>query len=168
MLGDTEKKRGIAIVPGSFDPMTNGHIDIIKKAAQTYEKVVVSVMINDQKNYMFTLKEREEIAKICLSDLEGVSVISSRGWLWELARDLGACAIVKGYRNETDLEYEKKMAEFNKEHYPPAETILIKADPALLDVSSTAVRKRILCKESLSELMPQKAIEHIEKITPKI
>ena len=106
-------KQRIAIVPGSFDPITNGHIDIIRRAAELYDRVFVAVMINDQKKYRFTLEEREAIARAATEDMERVEVISSSGWLWELARDLGACAIVKGYRNETDLEYEKKMAEFN-------------------------------------------------------
>lgn len=162
MSVEVEKKKGLAIVPGSFDPMTCGHVFVVREALKRYEKVVAAVMINDQKNYMFTLEEREKIAEISLRGIENVSVISSRGWLWELARDLGAVAIVKGYRNDADLEYEKKMAEFNGERCPSAETVLIKADPALLDVSSTALRKRILAKESLAELMPQSAIEYIE------
>lgn len=162
MSVEVEKKKGLAIVPGSFDPMTYGHVFVVREALKRYEKVVVAVMINDQKNYMFTLEEREKIAEISLRGIENVSVISSRGWLWALARDLGAVAIVKGYRNDADLEYEKKMAEFNGERCPSAETVLIKADPALLDVSSTALRKRILAKESLAELMPQSAIEYIE------
>ena len=89
----------IAIVPGSFDPITNGHLDIIKKAAALYDKVYVAVMINDKKTYMFTLEERRMIAESATAEIGGVEVISSSGWLWELAKDLGACAIVKGYRN---------------------------------------------------------------------
>ena len=161
------KKEGIAIVPGSFDPITNGHLYIIQNAAASFEKVYVAVMINDQKQYMFTLEEREEIARVCLSDMDNVTVISSRGWLWELARDLGASAIVKGYRNETDLEYENKMAIFNKEHYPKADTILLKADDGLKTLSSTVVRQRLNSLESLDGLVPTKAIEYIKKITPK-
>ena len=103
-------KQRIAVVPGSFDPITNGHIDVIRRATELYDKVFVAVMINDQKNYRFTLEEREAIARAALEGLERVEVISSRGWLWELAKNLGACAIVKGYRNETDLDYEQKMA----------------------------------------------------------
>ena len=161
------KKEGIAIVPGSFDPITNGHLAIIKKASDSFEKVYVAVMINDQKQYMFTLEQREAIAKACLSDIENVSVISSRGWLWELARDLGACAIVKGYRNDIDLEYENKMAAFNREHYPKAETVLIKAEEGMEDISSTMVRAKLNTFDEPDGLVPQKAIEEIKKITPR-
>jgi pantetheine-phosphate adenylyltransferase len=160
-------KQKIAVVPGSFDPITNGHIDIIRRASELYDKVFVAVMINDQKTYSFTLEEREAIAKVALEDMDSVEVISSRGWLWELARDLGACAIVKGYRNDTDLEYEQKMAEFNKEHNPNAETVLLKANEELETLSSTVVREKMLNDEKIDGLVPQKAIELIKKLTPR-
>ncbi|MBP3314822.1 MAG: pantetheine-phosphate adenylyltransferase [Clostridia bacterium] len=157
----------IAVVPGSFDPITNGHIDVIRRATELYDKVFVAVMINDQKKYRFTLEEREAIARAALEGLERVEVISSRGWLWELAKDIGACAIVKGYRNETDLEYEQKMAEFNKEHNPDAETVLLKASDGLETLSSTVVRERMLNDEQIDGLLPEKAIELIKKLTPR-
>jgi pantetheine-phosphate adenylyltransferase len=160
-------KQKIAVVPGSFDPITNGHIDIIRRASELYDKVFVAVMINDKKTYSFTLEEREAIAKVALEDMDSVEVISSRGWLWELARDLGACAIVKGYRNDTDLEYERKMAEFNKEHNPNAETVLLKANEELETLSSTVVREKMLNDEKIDGLVPQKAIELIKKLTPR-
>ena len=157
----------IAVVPGSFDPITNGHIDVIRRATELYDKVFVAVMINDQKNYRFTLEEREAIARAALEGLERVEVLSSRGWLWELAKELGACAIVKGYRNETDLEYEQKMAEFNKAHNPDAETVLLKASDGLETLSSTVVRERMLNDEQIDGLLPEKAIELIKKLTPR-
>lgn len=160
-------KQRIAVVPGSFDPITNGHIDVIRRATELYDKVFVAVMINDQKKYRFTLEEREAIARAALEGIERVEVISSRGWLWELARDLGACAIVKGYRNEADLEYEQKMAEFNKAHNPDAETVLLKASDGLEDLSSTVVREKMLNDEQINGLLPDKAIELIKKLTPR-
>ena len=161
-------KERIAIVPGSFDPITNGHISIIKKATESYDKVYVAVMINDQKEYMFSLEERKEIAIAALRDFDKVCVISSRDWLWHLCMEIGACAIVKGYRNETDLEYEQKMASFNKEHYPLAQTVLIKADDSMTDLSSTLIRERIRKHQSLEEFLPNGAIEEIKKIRSKV
>lgn len=154
----------IAIVPGSFDPITNGHLSVIQKAAAEYDKVYVAVMINSQKEYMFTLAQRKDIASACLKEFDNVEVISSEGWLWELAKSLGACAIVKGYRNQTDLEYERKMAEFNEERYPQAKTVLIKADDELTQLSSTSVRALIVSGESLDGLVPQAAIDEIRRI----
>ena len=161
-------KQRIAVVPGSFDPMTNGHISIVKRATELYDTVYVAVMINDKKQYMFTLEQRESIARACLDGMTNVKVISSRDWLWHLCMELDACAIVKGYRNETDLKYENEMALFNKEHYPKAETILLKADNSMTDLSSTLIRDKILNGQCLDEYLPQKAVEVIKSIKPKI
>ena len=157
----------IAIVPGSFDPITIGHVDIIKRASEMYDKVYVAVMINSAKKYMFTIEQRKKISQSAVSDIPNVTVISSEGMLWELAKSLGACAIVKGYRNEKDLAYEQEMAVFNREHYPDAETVLLRSDDSLVDVSSTLVREKILMRADLSALLPQGAIDEIYKIVPR-
>ena len=162
-----EYKKDVAIVPGSFDPITNGHVNIVKRAADMYGKVYLAVMINPSKQYMFTIEERKSIAEAAVIDIPNVEVITSEGMLWELTRDLGANAIVKGYRNETDLEYEKKMAEFNSAHYPDAPTVLLKADAELIDLSSTAVRELINRGDALNHFLPDKAIEEINKISAK-
>ena len=156
----------IAIVPGSFDPITNGHLDIIKKAAALYDKVYVAVMINDKKTYMFTLEERRMIAESATAEIDRVEVISSSGWLWKLAKDLGACAIVKGYRNEADLRYEQEMAAFNDAHNPEAKTVLLKAEADLEGLSSTLIREKIRKGEELEGYLPKAAIEKIKEITP--
>ena len=113
---------------------------------------------------MFTLEERERIARVAVSGLERAEVISSSGYLFELARELGACAIVKGVRNETDREYELKMAEYNKAHNPDAETVLLQTDEALADISSTLVRQKLKDREEISEYLPRDAITEINKI----
>ena len=95
----------VAIVPGSFDPITYGHIDIATRAAELYDKVYLAAMINDQKKYTFSIEERERIARAALCDIPNISVISSSGMLWKLAEELSADAIVKGYRNQTDYDY---------------------------------------------------------------
>ena len=160
-------KKGIAIVPGSFDPITYGHIDIVKRAADEYETVYLAVMINSDKQYTFDLEEREEIAKIAVTDIPNVRVISSDGMLWELARDLSADAIVKGYRNVTDLEYEKKMAEYNESKYPLAKTVLLPSKNGLEFVSSTEVRKRLVGSELLDDFLPASVLNEINKILEK-
>ena len=158
------KEKRIAIVPGSFDPITFGHIDIVKRALESFDKVYLAVMINPSKNYMFTLEERKAIANVALKDLENVEVISSDGMLWELALSLNACAIVKGYRNDIDLEYERKMAEFNEAHNPKAKTVLLKANEELQELSSTKVREFIKNHKGLADYIPPAAIREIEKI----
>ncbi len=157
ILEPSERKPTVAIVPGSFDPITYGHLDLVERASKQYDKVYLAVMVNPQKKYMFTMDQRCQIADAAIRPFSNVEVISSEGMLWRLAKDLDACAIVKGYRNETDLAYEQSMAKFNREHNPDAETVLLESKSDLLNVSSTVVRERILKKESLAELMPPEA-----------
>lgn len=158
------KKYKVGIVPGSFDPITVGHVDIVRRAAELCDRVFLAVMINSEKKYTFDISERESIAHAAVAGIENVVVISSEGMLYELARALSADAIVKGVRNDVDRAYEKKMAEFNAEHYPAAVTVLLDADPELADISSTAVRALIADGKSLDGVVPEGAIDEIKKI----
>ena len=151
----------IAIVPGSFDPITNGHIDIVKRAAAEYDTVYLAVMINADKQYLFNIEQRTEIARAAMRELENVNVISSEGMLWQLAQKLNADAIVKGYRNQKDLDYELEMAKFNEAHFPKAKTVLLKSDPTLENLSSTALREKLVNNESIEGLIPEAAAELI-------
>ena len=157
-------KETIAIVPGSFDPITNGHIFVISEAAKRYNKVFVAVMINANKEYKFTLEQRKDIAIAATKNISGVEVIASDGWLYDLANSLNADAIVKGYRNEVDLEYENKMAEFNRQYAPNTKTVLIKSPLELTTLSSTAVREKMKNEYDISDFLPREAIEVISKI----
>ncbi|MBE6533668.1 MAG: pantetheine-phosphate adenylyltransferase [Ruminococcaceae bacterium] len=160
-------KKTIAIVPGSFDPITNGHVFIIEEAAKRYDKIYVAVMINSNKQYTFTLEERKNIAIAALKNISNVEVISSEGWLYDLANSLNADAIVKGYRNEIDLQYENEMAEFNRAHAPDTKTVLIKSPQNLSFLSSTLVREKLKDKNNIKDLLPNNAIDLIENILSK-
>ena len=103
----------IAVIPGSFDPMTTGHINIIERASILFDKVFVAVMINDTKQYMFTREQRTEIARLSVAHLPNVEVIFDDGMLADLALRLDACAIVKGIRDYKDYQYEFDMAQYN-------------------------------------------------------
>lgn len=158
------KKYKVGIVPGSFDPITVGHLDIIKRASELCGKVYVAVMINDQKKYMFSLDERKEIAAAAVADVKNAEVISSSGMLWMLARELCADAIIKGVRNETDRAYELEMEKYNSAHNPDAKTVLLDASDGLSDVSSTRIRKLIEGKRSLDGYVPEGSVDVINKI----
>lgn len=154
----------IAIVPGSFDPITYGHVELVRQAKMRYDKVYLAVMINSAKSYCFNLEQRTEIARAAVADMEGVEVIASEGMLWQLAEKLHATGIVKGYRNEADLQYEKEMAAFNEAHNPNAKTLLLPSSDGLQHISSTEVRRRLDAGESIEDIVPPTAVACIRRI----
>ena len=165
----------IALIPGSFDPITLGHVNIIERAAKTFDKVYVAVMNNDSSKYSsslssksYTFKPEERLLMACasVSHLENVEAIYREGiMLIDLFDELGAAAIVKGIRNANDLEYEMIHAKWNKEHNERAETLFLPADERFSAVSSTAVREMIAEGkfEALCGIVHEKALELIKK-----
>lgn len=151
----------IAVIPGSFDPMTTGHINIVERAAELFDKVYVAVMINDTKSYMFTREQRTTIAKLSVAHLSNVEVIFDDGMLWELALRLDACAIVKGIRDYKDYQYEFEMAQYNYKKNPNAQTVFLPCDEGAREISSTAVRERLSRGEDISDVISKMALEYI-------
>ena len=143
----------LVIVPGSFDPMTLGHLDLVKKAAKRYDKVVVAVMINPAKRYCFDMKTRLEIAKLTVADLPQVEVIAEKGLLIDLYDRLGAKAVCKGWRNEADYAYETEMADWNRAHNPRFVTRLYSSEGDHASLSSTQVREYLQKGEIPADLV---------------
>ena len=163
-----------ALIPGSFDPITLGHLDIITRAAARFERVVVAVMTNDMrkyvqnalvKNYMFDQDERAALARAACAHLPNVEVISAGGMLIDLFDRVGADWIIKGVRSAADFEYEQKHALYNRAHNPRAETLYMPADPAFDGLSSTLVREKIRQGESLDGCLPEAVIRLITEQT---
>ena len=150
-----------AIVPGSFDPMTLGHFDLIARVAAKYDRVTVAVMVNDAKQYRFDMDTRVEIARATLASLANVEVISDRGMLIDLYDRIGADAVCKGYRNEQDLAYEQEMAEWNAAHNPRFRTELLPSEGDRKTLSSTEVRGLLDCGASLADAVHPNAIPMI-------
>lgn len=130
----------IALIPGSFDPMTLGHLDLVKRTLALYDEVVVAVMINDRKQYKHTLEQRAETVRLSLGDMERVRVVTSKGMLIDLFDEVGADVIVKGIRNEQDRLYEEEMAAWNLAHNPRAKTVFLQAADDFENISSSEVR----------------------------
>ena len=151
----------IAIIPGSFDPMTLGHVNVVERAAKMFDEVVVAVMINDQKQYRFTLEQKTELAALSCAHSPNARVISDRGMLVDLVDRLGACAIVKGIRTLKDFRYEQPMAYFNRSHNPNAETLYLPCDKSMSRISSTLVRRRLDEGKKPEGLLHPKAIEKL-------
>ena len=153
----------LAIVPGSFDPMTLGHLELIREVSTRYDKVVVAVMVNTEKKYLFDMDTRLEIARLTVSELENVQVIADSGMLIDLYDRLSADAVCKGYRNEEDLAYEQWMANWNAEHNPRFQTVLIPSVGVHSALSSTEVRRRMESGENIENLVSKKALPLILK-----
>lgn len=147
----------LAILPGSYDPITKGHVALIERAARIFPRVVVAVMHNEQKTTLFNADQRKKLAEVSLAHLENCEVIVDDGLLIDLYRRLGASCVVKGLRNAEDLAYETVQANWNRAHLPGFETLYLPAEEDLRAVSSTEVRRRMDVGEPLSMLLMPEA-----------
>ena len=154
----------VCIVPGSFDPFTLGHLDVVRRASKLFDKVYVAIMVNSAKSGKFDFAQRKRIAEISCKGLSNVEVITADGLLAELCRALGACAIVKGVRNSQDFLYEFNMAGMNKHLNEEAETLFLPCSPEYSFVSSTFVRELIKHQKSLKGVIADEAIEYIYEL----
>ena len=150
----------LAIVPGSFDPMTLGHLELVKTVAKRYDEVVVAVMVNRSKKYLFDEQTRVAIAEETVKELSNVRVISDSGMLIDLFDRLGADAVCKGWRNQHDYDYELHMADWNSSHNPRFRTEMIRAKSAVEHISSTEVRRRLKDGEPLEDIV-HPDVEHL-------
>lgn len=158
----------IAVCPGSFDPVTYGHLDIIKRASRLFDQVIVLVVINPSKHPAFTPEERMEMIRTVTEDLPNVEVDSFHGLLTNYIRDRGAVAIVKGLRALSDFEYEFQMALTNKKMYPEAETVFLTTSMYNMYLSSSLVKQVALFGGDLSGLVPRKLHEQVlERLSGK-
>ncbi len=152
-----------AIVTGSFDPVTLGHLNIIKRAAEEYDEVYAVIFTNPDKEYMFSLSHRMQMLILATEDIDNCLASHSNGLVIDYMRDHGIKKIVRGYRNEDDLEYERKMAKWNYDH-SGYETILLECDGSLKHISSSLVREKIQNGEDTSGFLPEKVIRFIQNI----
>jgi pantetheine-phosphate adenylyltransferase len=167
MAKESKTRACRALIPGSFDPITVGHMDVIRRAAAMFDEVIVAVMTNDMrayvptaavKQYLFTMEQRQRLVAAACAEMDHVWVIASSDRLIDLFDAVDASVIVKGVRNEVDYLYEQKHALWNRGHNPRAETVYLPADEALGDVSSTRVRRAIEVGEPLEGLVPAQAL----------
>ena len=150
------------ILPGSYDPVTLGHLEVIEEAARTYDEVFVVAFINPTKKYRFSVDERVKMLILATDHLENVIVSYSPGLVVDYMREHDIELIVKGYRNESDLEYEKIQADFNEKH-GGYETRLIKCRTEMEGVSSTAAREAIDSGVCLDKILPKPVVEFLKR-----
>ena len=149
----------IAIYPGSFDPVTSGHLNIIQRASRIFDRLIVCVMVNAGKKPMFSLEERVALISKVVADLPNVEVDSSDELLAEYARRKGGCVIVKGLRAGSDFENEFQMALINRKINPDLDTMFLTAEHQYMYLSSSTVKELASYDVDLSDFLPEQIVE---------
>ena len=148
----------IAIYPGSFDPVTSGHLNIIERAANIFDKLIVCVMVNGAKAPMFTQRERVDMIRKVTSHIQNVEVDSSDELLAEYAKNKGSCVIVKGLRAGSDFENEFQMALINHKINPGLDTMFLTSEHQYMYLSSSTVKELGNYDVDLSDFLPKEII----------
>ena len=153
----------IGVYPGTFDPITNGHLDIIKRAAKLFDKVIVVVPINMNKKTMFSVEERMELIKESVQDISNIEVDKTSLLTVDYAKKVNATAIIRGLRMVSDFEYELQMAAINKSLDKNVETIFIMSSHEYSFLSSSSVKELVGFNGNISEFVPEVVKEALYK-----
>ncbi|MBR5155249.1 MAG: pantetheine-phosphate adenylyltransferase [Clostridia bacterium] len=151
-----------AVYPGSFDPCTNGHIDVIRRASKMFDKVVVAVLVNEKKNPLFSFEERVNMLKTATQDIPNIEICSFSGLLADFMKENGYGVIVKGLRAVSDYEYEFQMALTNRALYDKVETVFMPCSAEFMFLSSSIVKEIAKYNGELSGLVPETLIPLIK------
>lgn len=152
------------VYPGSFDPLTNGHLDIIERGAKLADRLVIGILKNSSKAPMFTLDERIAIMQASISHLSNVEIISFDGLLVDFMKSQHAKTVIRGLRAVSDFEYELQMAQANRDLYPDMETMFLATKVEYSFISSTIVKEILRYGGNIRHLVPKASIELIESI----
>lgn len=145
----------IAIYPGSFDPITNGHIDVIERSAKMFDKVYVVIGINSKKNSLFTQEDRISMVQQSLAHVPSVEVAFHDGLIVDYAVSVGATAIIRGLRSVTDFEYEMQIALMNRKMQPELQTVFLMPHEKYTYLNSSIIREIARYKQNVSEFVPK-------------
>ncbi|NLC44506.1 MAG: pantetheine-phosphate adenylyltransferase [Clostridiales bacterium] len=151
----------IAVYPGSFDPLTYGHLDIIQRSSRVFDKVIVAVVKNQSKKPLFSVDERIEFIKRCISNLPNVEVDHFEGLLVNFVTNKGAQVIIKGLRAMSDFEYEFQMALLNRKLQSEVETMFLMTDHKYSYLSSSMVKEIASLGGSIQDLVPEEILQDI-------
>lgn len=145
----------IAVFPGSFDPVTLGHVSVIKRALPLFDKIIVAIGVNTSKNRMFTLEQRMEWLESVFSGIDKIEIKEFKGLTVDFCKQQKADYILRGLRNTIDFEYEKAIAQMNKKMGGKPETIFLYTDPEYSAISSTIVREIVKSKGNVDQFLPE-------------
>ena len=160
---DSLPRRIIAIYPGSFDPITNGHLDLIRRGARLFDRLIVAVLSNEAKQPLFSADERMEMLREATSGLQNVSVDSFHGLLVEYATSQRATVLLRGIRAVSDYEYELQMALMNRRLQPEIETVCLMSGDAFSFISSRLVKEVISLGGNISGLVPASVEQRLKE-----
>lgn len=144
----------VAVYPGSFDPVTNGHLDIITRASKLFDKLIVGVLYNPNKHSLFTFEERVSILKECVKELGNVEIDSFSGLLIDYCKEKNISSIIRGLRAVSDFEYELQMAQMNRQLDSEVETVILTTSTQYSFLSSSLIKEVARFKGDVSNLVP--------------
>lgn len=156
----------LALYPGTFDPITYGHLDVLERALRLFDRIEVTVAINAAKKSLFSTEERCELIRKCITHLDRVDVEAHEGLIADRARDTGAVALVRGLRQVSDFDYEMRMALANRELHAGLETIFLPASGAHAFISATIVRDIHRWNGDVSAFVPPVVVEAMKEKHP--
>ena len=152
-----------AMYPGSFDPITLGHLDLIKRAARMVDELYVVVMRNPRKKYFFTIEERMNLVRRSVEGIDNVIVDSHEGLLVDYAKKKGINVVIRGLRAVTDFEYELQMANANRKLFPELETVFLMTDEKYSFISSSLVKEVATLGGDISQWVPEVVVKAFEE-----
>lgn len=162
----TKVKR--AVFPGSFDPVTTGHVDLIKRAASLFDELIIGILVNSEKEPLFTLEERKYMLKEVSAGISGVSVVSFDGLLVDFVKEVGADVIVRGLRTAADFEYELPLAQANVRLNNQADTVFLATSPEYSFISSSAVKELLRYDGDVREYVPDVVYKRLINVKGKL
>lgn len=154
----------IAIYPGSFDPFTTGHLDILKKGSEIFDKVIVAVAYNSQKQGFLPIEKRLELIRLSVNNLKNVSVDSFEGLTVDYARTVNATVLLRGLRNSLDFEYELQLSQTNSAMFKELKTVFLITKPELGFISSSMIREIYTNNGDVSEFVPPSVNQYLKSI----
>ncbi len=159
----TYKKEKIAIYPGSFDPVTKGHIDILERACKMFDKVIIAVLKNSNKKSFLPVDDRVELIKQSISDIKNAEVDHFEGLTVDYARKTGAKFLIRGLRAVSDFEYEMQLSQANMSIAPDIGTVFLITKPKYNFISSGIVKELASFGEDISKFVPDSVVEYFKK-----
>ena len=151
----------IAVFPGSFDPVTTGHMDLINRAAEIFDRLIIGVLINSSKKPLCSLEERVKLLEVVTKDIPNVSVQSFDGLLIDFVEKNNANVIVRGLRTSTDFEYELPLAQANRKLNAKADTVFLATAPEHSYISSSAVKELLRYKGDIKDMVPTEVYHYL-------